>query len=353
MGLVDLAQSAIDYRVAMIVDAKHNREAVAGYRRIVEQDRGAALDRRTRAHIRAYAKEELGSSRFAAWLELYSAIYGTFVEGWIPDNYFARVVMPRVQDPVAKGVFGWRTITRRLLQTERLPDVVYHVRGSWLDPNGRPLAAEEVAAVVFRNSPTAFLKLETSARGDGISRLHRDTFDPAVLAGYGDFVIQTDIRQAGVFERVVPGAVTTVRVTTTKSFAAPARAHTGLVRFGYPGETGVEAKTEIIVPIVDDAGTLAAAGFRPDWSRCRVHPATGCAFAGLTVPSYAKIVRTCRVLHDTLPHLEVAGWDVAVDDTGDFHLLELNSRHIGINIIQAVSGPCFAEMGWNRLWRGG
>lgn len=351
MVMAKILSTLVESQRARATDAKHNREAVDGYRCFVAQHPKRALDRQTLTHIDAYARTVLGSPRFASWLQLYSAVYGRFVEGWIPDNYFARVVLPRVQNPTRKGVSNVKTLTRRILRTDLLPDLVYHVRGCWLDGNNQSLAPTAVVDAMFAAGDEVIVKRDMVSRGRGIFRLHRRDFVLADLQKLGNFVVQERIIQAPVFDRIIAGPVTTLRITTTKAVGAPARAHRSILRFGRRDEIGLDAKTEVIVPVIDDRGTIADDGYLGDWSMCRTHPDTGAAFAGLVVPAYREAVATCLALHDTIPHLAIAGWDVALDHAERVRLLELNTGHVGINVMQATGGPCFQDMNWESLWR--
>ena len=44
----------------------------------------------------AYAMEVLGSPLYAPWLKVYTTAAGEFREGWIPDNYYGKEVITRI-----------------------------------------------------------------------------------------------------------------------------------------------------------------------------------------------------------------------------------------------------------------
>jgi len=48
-----------------------------------------------------YASDILGWKGYAPWLYVYCAINQVFKEGWIPDNYYGRIVVPKL-----KGNYG-------------------------------------------------------------------------------------------------------------------------------------------------------------------------------------------------------------------------------------------------------
>lgn len=340
-----------DYLHARAQDLQDAAVAKVGYRTIVAQFPEAAPDRATCKIIDEYSREVLGSKLFAPRLRHYAAAYGRFVEGWIPNGYFARIVLPAIGQRRNKVVTGAKTLARRTLQSDLFPDLAYHVRGVWLDGEGQPLADERVGSTIFAKGDTVFVKLDRSATGKGVRPLHRAGFDVQALSAFGDFVVQEAIRQAPVLAAVGGDAVATLRVTTTKGFGEPAKALPSFIRFGRAGSSVVEASSEVCVPVVDPQGRLAEHGIMHDWQRSKVHPDTGASFAGVTIPAYVRALAACTALHDTIPHLTIIGWDVAIDADANVRLLEWNTGHMEINVQQATAGACLAGLGWESLWR--
>ena len=114
---VDMAGRVLERRA---LDRKHRTEAEAGRRRIEAAWPSHALDAGQKKEIGAYAKRRLGSAVYAPWLETYATWRGDFVEGWIPDNYAARHVVPysNARRKYRIGV----TIGRRLVGEDVFPD---------------------------------------------------------------------------------------------------------------------------------------------------------------------------------------------------------------------------------------
>src|SRR5665213_1301726 len=57
---------------------------------------GRALTPALRRRCDEYAMEVLGGPEYAPWLRFYSAMRGEFHEGWMPENYYHMVVVPRI-----------------------------------------------------------------------------------------------------------------------------------------------------------------------------------------------------------------------------------------------------------------
>jgi len=45
------------------------------------------------------------------------------------------------------------------------------------------------------------------------------------------------------------------------------------------------------------------------------------------------------------------GWDVAINREGAVELVEWNAGHCGITLTEAVTGPHFRNLGWERFAR--
>ena len=329
----------------------HAAEADEAYRACGAQRPDAVPDAATLARVEQYAGDVLGSRAYAPWLKAYTAWRGRFVEGWLPDTYFAAVVIPALQNLPTKRVSGAKTLARRTLMSELLPDLASHVRGCWLDRDGRPVAPQDVAGLLFAQTDAVFVKLDRSARGRDIHRITREAFDLERVAALGDFVVQAPVVAAAELAAVNPESLSPMRITTVKRRGAPAEARTASVVFGRAGAAWMRADTAIVVSVVDAEGNLNDYGLDHHWQRCTAHPDSGVAFAGIRVPAFAEARAAACALHDRVPHLAIIGWDFAIDRDHRPRILELNTGHVGFKASEAMVGPLFAGLGWEQLWR--
>src|SRR5680860_512540 len=81
--------------------------------REIEKERGK-LGSARKNKADEYAVEVLGGKRYAPWLYVYTVLSGAFKEGWIPDNYYHLMVIPKIQVVNGKFSFSNRS-TRRVL----------------------------------------------------------------------------------------------------------------------------------------------------------------------------------------------------------------------------------------------
>lgn len=56
-----------------------------------------------------------------------------------------------------------------------------------------------------------------------------------------------------------------------------------------------------------------------------------------------KAIEVIRQSHTRLPNVHLIGWDIAIDETGEPILIEINISYPGIIYEQLCSGPLFGE----------
>ncbi|MEJ8280771.1 sugar-transfer associated ATP-grasp domain-containing protein [Pseudonocardia spirodelae] len=340
------ARSAFAYRF----HRRHRSEA-ARLLATIEADRGP-LPGAVAQQCDDWAGDVLGWRGYAPWLRVYAAVAGRFREGWIPDNYYGRVVLPAVQGPYGE-VSKLKPLSRRLLQSDLIADVAYWVNGGLYGRDLQHLDRADLAAALFDGADRAVFKSDDSIQGAGVRVLHRSTFDPAALATLPSGVFQSWVEQHPVLAAVTPDSVATVRVTTAVTDDGNASVRAAYLRFGRAADTHVRSDSHVRVAVGTTDGRLAAEGFTPRWTTVAAHPDSGAGFAGLTVPGFAACTGAVLELHRRMPFARCVGWDLTVDAGGHPVVLEWNAGHNDIKFSEATQGPCFADMGWERLWRRG
>ena len=68
---------------------------------VIQKYNGRHLTHKMKNKIDAYAIDVLGHVKYAPWLYVYTLIRGEFKEGWIPDNFWGRLVVPAVNKKLA------------------------------------------------------------------------------------------------------------------------------------------------------------------------------------------------------------------------------------------------------------
>ena len=126
----------------------------------IESEKGK-ISPKIKKQSREYAQDVLGWTGYAPWLNVYSAIAGKFKEGWIPDNYYGAIVIPRL-----KGLYGKisavRPLSSKLLNTDRLLDIAYYVNGLFFSTAWEVLSAESVEKYIFTHDARIVYKEDES-----------------------------------------------------------------------------------------------------------------------------------------------------------------------------------------------
>lgn len=299
--------------------------------------------------IEMYAKEKLGSVRYAPWLKAYAVYQGEFKEGWIPDNYFYRHVLPRTNG-FHSSLSDLRHLAKRILKSDEMPDLGYFVRGCWISAEDDLMSKTEAKTYFFAKSDHIIIKTNSSMRGQGFYRLSEKEFDTLEERKLGDFVVQFPIQQQEWFSKFSADSVATLRITTVKSWGKPAKKLASFMRFGIDGVDRVHADSRLVVGVSDE-GFLSQYSSDSDWFLSEYHPDSKIAWIGEKIPEFDLMSKRCEELHDLEATMGIIGWDLVMDRFGKIQLMEWNTGYPGVVRSEMASGPNFLETDWYELWK--
>ena len=311
----------------------------------LERDRGR-IDPKIIKRGNDYATEVLGWKGYAPWLHVYSAVAGEFREGWLPENYYYNVVMPKVNGEY-RHLSRLRGCNRILFGGEAFPDLGYAVNGIFYDRDFQPVAWERIRPYLAEQAETVVFKADSSGWGHGIHFLESVAIDPDAVKRLGNGVIQKRIVQNEFFDRFMPSSVATIRFGTVIGNDGRPSVRAGYLRFGRSAHSHVIASNQVRIAVDLTDGRLASEGFLSDWTPVDRHPDTGQVFDGHAIPHMDKCIATVLNLHARSPQARCVSWDVVVDNKGDVQVLEWEGGVV--SFAEATQGPCFADLGWDRL----
>ncbi|RKN79769.1 sugar-transfer associated ATP-grasp domain-containing protein [Ulvibacterium marinum] len=325
----------------------HKREAKEILRRI-EKEKGR-LSPPLKKKAMEYAQDIFGAKRYAPWLYVYSVVNGTFKEGWIPDNYYGQVVVPKIQGAYGKLSFA-KLHSNAFFETKQFPDLGYYVNGQWLSKDLSVLSSGEIQEIIFSKGDLVIFKRDQSFQGKGVYLIQRKNFNLEQIVKLGNGVFQRYIPHHPFFEDF--GAATaTLRITTVLHLSHQASVRAAYLRMGRSGETHVQSQSQVKVGIDISSGELAEYGHLNNWRSVYQHPDTQMAFKNKTIPHFNEAKALCKELHAKVPYIGSIGWDLAIDQKGQVQILEWNGYHNDIKYSEATQGPCFADLGWEKLWK--
>ena len=295
-----------------------------------------------------YAREVLGDAHYAPWLYVYTALTGTFKEGWIPDNYYGSVVVPKL-----KGWYGnislLKPLTYTIFKSDTFPDIAFFVNGLFLAIDNTPINYRDVENFLFKNAENIVFKIDNSMQGEGIFFFEKKSFDIEKIKALGNGVFQRYLVQHKLFEKFTPNSVATLRMTTVVDDSGGVSLRGCYVRFGRIDDTHLQAKSLIRVAVNPSSGEFSTEGYFPNWHTVEEHPDTKIRFSGCKIPSFAQCVSTVLELHKKAPFARCIGLDVTIDIDENVRLMEWNGGHNDIKFTEAIQGPCFADLMWDRL----
>lgn len=311
----------------------------------VEATRGKTPTRLVR-RCREYAREALGWVGYAPWLCVYAAIRNEFFEGWMPSNYYATEVVPAI-----KGRHGrlsdFKTLSGQFF-SDALPDVGYSLNGLLLDRHYHPIDRGILQESAFGHRGRVVFKLDHSNKGAGVSILDRSAF-AALNLDQADGVFQSYIEQSPFLEAISPGSVATLRLTTVRELDGSIGLRAAYLRAGRTHEDIVKSASNIRVAVDIRTGSLSSQAYLPNWSEIHAHPDTGFVFSGEVIPEFSLCSDLVMGLHTRVPHIGCIGWDLALDHRHRPWLMEWNGWVNDIKFSEAVDGPCFLGLGWERF----
>ncbi|WP_405380805.1 sugar-transfer associated ATP-grasp domain-containing protein [Maribacter sp. LLG6340-A2] len=299
-----------------------------------------------------YAKDVLGWGGYAPWLKVYTAFNTEFKEGWIPDNYYGAVVVPKIQGGYGK-LSNLKFFTNGLFKTDCFPDLLYHINGRWLMPNGELIALRQVLKYLFKDHEKVVFKKDHSLQGLGIKIFNTSALNEDMLSSFENGVFQSYMHQHNFFDQFNSKAVATLRITTAINKLGISSLKDTYLRLGNPKDAYVIADSQIKIPINKKTGQLSELGYVHGWQPISKIESNAMLFKGLIVPHYQEAVEVCLQLHERCKYLECIGWDVTIDFEGSVKILEWNGYHNDIKFSEAVNGPCFTDLGWENLWKSG
>jgi hypothetical protein len=163
-----------------------------------------------------------------------------------------------------------------------------------------------------------------------------------VLAHYpGDFVLQECVRQHAALAEYHAESANTVRAVTFRS-GDEFRVIAAMLRFGGDGRCVDNlSRSGVACGVSSDGRVRGATGLMRTLQRVPRHPDSGLSFENFVIPGWDRLVTLVTGLHRTLPHFEMASWDVAIDVDAAPSIIEINLLYQEIITLQVLNGPLF------------
>src|SRR5262249_30097584 len=137
---------------------------------VIQEYNSQKLTPKLRKIADEYSMEVFGSTRYSPWLYVYALVKGKFQEGWMPSNFFGKLVCPRINKGLTQ-VPDVKTLSNVVLRTEALPDVAYFIDGIFYN---KELSVENIHKLREKLSASnreVFVKKDHSGNGVGVIKM--------------------------------------------------------------------------------------------------------------------------------------------------------------------------------------
>jgi hypothetical protein len=314
----------------------------------IEKFNRQKLSHRLKKQADDYAIQVLGKKLYAPWLYVYTLVSdGNFKEGWIPDNFFGKLVIPELNR--LRSITNVKTFSNAVLKTKALPDVAYYIDHVLYNRDFKVIDITSLREIIGDTYKNVFVKKDWSGEGKGVFKLAFEDINEGVFRRIGNCVVQSPIQQHEFFEHIISGSVATVRVTTVKNVDGKIDMRASYLRLGRRNTAWVRSDNSVRVAIIDRNGELDKFGYTENWRRWLNHPDSNFSFSKQRVPQFRDAVEYCLKLHALVPHFAIIGWDITISYDDKIKLFEWNADHCEIKFSEATTGPCFTGLNWERL----
>ncbi|MFD1615612.1 sugar-transfer associated ATP-grasp domain-containing protein [Gelatiniphilus marinus] len=342
------AKKVVDKVLLRLYHSNHKKEAT-NFLKKIEAQKGKTNPKFIKLSNQ-YAADVFGWVGYSPWLYVYSAISGSFKEGWIPDNYYGKVVVPAL-----KGQYGdlddLNALQNKIFASKLFPDRAYYVNGLWTTADYAVIPQKKVAEFLFKTSPKIVYKTDNSLRGLGVHFFSKDNFEINKVMALGNGIAQQYIKQHAFFNEIVSGSVATIRLTTYIDEDGEVSLRSGFLRLGRTTDTHVKSLTHLRVPLNTETGEICKIGYDTNMHTIEKHPDSNYVFNKSIIPHFNKCIASVTNLHKLMPFSRTIGWDLIVDENTEVKIMEWNGGHNDIKFGEATQGPCYADLGWENLWK--
>ena len=295
-----------------------------------------------------YALDVFKSKRYAPWLYVYCAVAREFKEGWIPDNYYRVHIVPKI-----KGKYGslslLKPLNSLLFHSANFPDILAFVNGKFIVPKTLEIPTGDIKSYLFKDHDRVVYKLDNSLQGRGIHVFTEKNFSIETVQLLGNGLFQSYITQHEDLAKFPSAAVSTLRLTTVLGKNGLPSVRGCYLRLGAANDKYVTSTTHIRVPLNLINGKMEGVGYTPDWKQIYEYPHDGCRFRGFQYPHYHEACSLVLTLHKKMPFVHSIGWDICVDRHREVKIMEWNGAHNDIKFSEATQGPCFSDLGWEKI----
>jgi len=327
---------------------KSSRRLLKGVRKNYDRlTSGPELTHQQEVEITQYFRDLIGLTVPLDWHRYFYRRTGVYSTQYIPTSLYYNDIIGRVNQMQFERAYSDKNITELLLSGVKYPGTVLKNMNGYYFIEGRQVCKNE-ALEYCRNLDDVIIKPSLQKHGDGVRKFSSVSGQTSIegksveklFDEYGkNFIIQRVVHQHPDMSALNPSSVNTLRILTYHSINEVVVPYT-VVRIGRSGWDIDNETAGGISTKVSREGRLGKYAYGAPGNDKIEYTDTNVRLEGYHVPSYNKAVETAKELHLQLPHFDLIGWDMCIDQEGDPVLIEWN---VWPELSQSANGPAFGD----------
>lgn len=307
------------------------------------RDLSAAQER----EIKQYWHDLLGIDIPLDWHRYFYKRTGVYSVKYIPTSLYYTDIIGRINQMQFERAYSDKNLTELLLCGIKQPETIVRNMNGHFYYKGEAVSREE-AVERCSNMEDVIIKPSLMSHGDGVKKfscfdgktnVDGKTINQLFEKYERDFIVQKVIHQHELMNKLNPTSVNTIRIVTCRSdmevIVLYAVIRIGRMGWDIDNETAGGVSTKI-----NADGTLCKYAFGSPGNDMIEKTDTGAVLEGYRIPSFDKAIDTVKKLHLQLPHFDLIGWDICVDEGGEPVLIEWN---VWPELSQSANGPAFGD----------
>lgn len=313
-------------------------------RNIIRSKGISVIDRQLKKTIKSYSKRRFGKSSYWPWLAVFAELRGSFVEGWIPNDYFRYYVLPEINPTTYAEISDHKTFDYQLFGEYAIRPLFLFVSGLFYDAAFKPVGESKVMSFFSEYNNLIVIKEDRGTKGKQVRIMHSTDFEKGKLNNKINYIIQPYVKQHIILQELYPESVNTFRVCTYMERRGKLCVKSVILRFGIDGLKVDNISAGGLCILFDSHGNPSSFSYDEyGIKQGECHKNTGYIFSNIKIPMFNDILDVCIEAHKKYPYVRIIGWDICVDEYGIPKILEWNADDPGFWTEEAYLGPFWPE----------
>lgn len=299
--------------------------------------------------LQALSKEEKleFKSHWKSWnsvsYEFYKSFGCPFDTGYVPNDYydFAEHVLN-----LRWGSFFLQhkcNLKYIIPAANRPVTILQKIDGHYVYEDNTEITEAEAIRILSQKDEFVCKIAMGSGGGRGVQKITKyNRLNFSELLKPNDLIFQEVLHQHECLAQFNPSSVNTFRLLTL-NLNGECSVLSSFLRMGAKGSfvDNLSSGGGVLVGI-GPSGLVNSYGINKKYEKIFQAP-SGIAFEGLQIPNWQSIKEKVIDFHQRIPHANLIGWDITLDETGAPIVIEINLDHADIEAHQVFNGPVFGN----------